>query len=393
MKGIGKIVLLLFVTSVAVFLYVNHSEAKSSVRHIVNNQSGNDKSLLMKHVLSRQIPFIENQGQIKDPSVKFYAALFDGTVVLNEKGDMVYTFIRKEHLPPTTNSGNCDSGDHNRVEKSVAVKETLLCPEPITMKGLKKPETSVHYFIGAREEWKSNIPAWQEVNLGEVYKGIELNLRTYGISVEKVFTVNRGAEVEDIKLSLEGVKGLRVNKDGELEIETELGILKMTKPVAYQEEQGKKKFINVAYNVPEDSVTYGFEVGTYDRTKPLIIDPLLASTFAGEAAADIGNAIAIDANGNVFVAGTTGADIFIRKFSNDLSVLLASTVIGGSETEEGNAMAIDSSGKVYISGGTRSANYPVTTGVAYKSSFDVVVSKFSNDLSVLEASTMIGGFG
>ncbi len=42
------------------------------------------------------MPFIENQGQIRDKSVKFYAGTFAGTVFVTDKGEIVYSLIKTE---------------------------------------------------------------------------------------------------------------------------------------------------------------------------------------------------------------------------------------------------------------------------------------------------------
>src|SRR3990167_8644064 len=112
------------------------------------------------------------------------------------------------------------------------------------------------------------------------------------------------------KISKGGRRGLSVNEHGELEVETELGPVKFTKPIAYQEINGKRVDVSVEYRVgsseaenksskhktcnskpmstnPKSAIKnpkseYGFKVASYDRTKDLIIDPLLASTFLGE---------------------------------------------------------------------------------------------------------------
>ena len=78
----------------------------------------------------------------------------------------------------------------------------------------------------------------------------------------------------------------------------------MTTPVAYQHVDGIKKFVPVKYSISNTS--YGFVLGDYEKTLPVVIDPLLASTYLGGSDDDAGyNGIAIDSSGNVYVTGVT----------------------------------------------------------------------------------------
>jgi hypothetical protein len=61
--------------------------------------------------------------------------------------------------------------------------------------------------------------------------GIELKLKAYGSNVEKLFFVNPNADPKRIRLKLEGANSVRINREGELEAETELGTVTFTKPV------------------------------------------------------------------------------------------------------------------------------------------------------------------
>jgi len=348
-----------------------------------------------------QIPFIKNESQIKDSSVRFYASTSAGTVFVTDNG-LTYGLRGK----------NTDRNDM----KGWVIRESLLNAKGIKAEGVSASETKVSYFKGKdRSNWKSNIPTYQEVSLGEVYDSIKLNLKAYGKNIEKVFVVEKGGNPEDIAVNIEGVKELRVNGNGELEIETVLGTLKMTAPVAYQEINGKRIEVAANYSVINSKLSnppfvYGFKIGDYDRNYPLVIDPLLASTFIGGNNDDAANTIALDSSGSVFVAGYTYSfanEIFVAKLNNTLTTLMASTFIGGSDFESVSALALDSSGNVFISGYTYSNDYPTTPGAyditcgtdgncnydpfGFGSYGDVFVSKLNNTLTTLLASTYIGG--
>jgi hypothetical protein len=381
-----------------------------------------DKSVMFKKAAVIQLPFIENLGQIKNESVRFYANTFAGTVHITDKGDIVYNFLKTDGGSQNKDVRQEHPGSLDRsIVKGYAIKETIEGIENSDIDGIDATATRVNYFKGNKEDWTSNITTWNKVSFGKVYSNIDMELRAYGNNVEKLFTVHPKGKVSDIKMRVEGTEGIFVNRNGELEIETELGNIIMTKPEAYQEIGGKMVQIAVNYVTSDKKLpghdskfTYGFKVGEYDRTKNLVIDPLLASSFAGGSYDDMGGSVAIDSSGNVFVAGYTNSsnyptitgaydvsyngdkDIFILKLNNTLGTLMASTYIGGSNNDRAFSMAIDTSGNVFISGYTYSSNYPATPG-AYDTSrndtvfCDVFISKLDNTLSTLLASTFIGG--
>ncbi len=318
--------------------------------------------------------------------------------------------------------------------KGVALKETIIGAKIGGITGEQPAVTKVNYFTGNdQSKWKTNIPTYNMVNLGEVYEGIELSLKAYGDNVEKLFCVKPGANPAFIKVQIDGGKSLRVDHDGQLEADTELGPVKFTKPVAYQEIDGKRVEVGCKYTIAEcgmqqaayktnpqskihnPKLEYGFTVASYDKTKDLIIDPMLASTFLGGSGADECRSLSLDTSGNVYVMGytdsanfptTVGAyngslDVFVSKLNSGLTSLLASTFLGGTGYDWGMSLALDKSGKVYVTGYTDSTNFPTTVG-AYDTSFnnssstgyyDVFVSKLDSGLTSLLASTYLGGSG
>ncbi|MEK9134291.1 MAG: SBBP repeat-containing protein, partial [Pseudomonadota bacterium] len=172
-------------------------------------------------------------------------------------------------------------------------------------------------------------------------------------------------------------------------------------------------YIKVAYVV--DGNEYGFKVGDYDRTKPLIIDPSLAySTYLGGSLTDYGYGIAIDSSGNMYVSGITsstdfptaspiqgsnggGLDIFVAKINAAGTSLIYSTYLGGSLNDSGcGNIAIDSSGNAYLTGYTYSTDFPTTASPLQGSlagNRDAFVTKIDASGSTLVYSTYLGGSG
>ncbi|GAB6068881.1 hypothetical protein JCM13664_22020 [Methylothermus subterraneus] len=343
------------------------------------------------------IPFVPNQGQTQK-EIAFYADAFWGKAIISQQGNLGY-------LIP--NGKDKDA-------RPVFLVESVVGGKVRTVRGEGKLPTKIHYFKSGQTV--RNLPAYQRVSLGEVYPGIELSMQVSGASAEKIFKVMPLRDPKAICLRLEGAHKLSVNTQGELEVETGAGRIVFSKPIAYQELQGQRREVQIAYRLKGGN-EYGFVLGNYDRTQEVIIDPVLAKIYVGGSSGTAGR-IAVNAQGNVYVAGSTQSsdalafpgpynpngfdttfnersDIFILKLDPDLTTMLAGTYFGGSNYDYLGDMTLDDQGNVYITGYGYSMDIP-TTGTAYDRTggggkTDVFVAQFDPDLGGLLASTYLGG--
>ena len=382
--------------------------------------------------LSRfSVPFIPNKGQWNSRA-KFRASLPHGSFWVTQR-ELVYSLysVVTEDDPTVANDkaqpGKAEGiSPENKVVRNLVFRETFLDDyfEPLEFKpsGLESAQTRVSWFSGQQTDlWKDSLRSFQVLSLGEIYPGIEVRLKASTGNVEKVFYLKPGASLKDLRVKVSGVRKLEVNKNGELALVSEAGILHMKKPVGYQEVKGEKKAVEVAYTLQSPD-SYGFEIkGKYDPKKELVIDPALstlsASTFLGGKGNDRGYAVAVGPDGKIYTAGytlyanndfpvTDGVldktynglyDVFIARFSADLKTLEAATYLGGKGTEYVFAMVIGGDGSLYLSGITNSSDFPVTASAYQRSygggDYDTFVARVSPDLSALEASTFLGGKG
>ena len=204
--------------------------------------------------------------------------------------------------------------------------------------------------------------------LGEIYQGIKLTLKADGKSIEKIFAVRPGADPKSIKLTIENAKSLKINKKGELEAEFGFCTARFSKPLAYQKKSGK--FVDVKIDYYLEDGAYGFVLGNYDKSAPLIIDPSLNyATYLGGSDFDSGGGIAVDSGGNVIVTGqakspdfpvtsgalTGNADVFIAKLNPDGTSFSYVTLLGGDgDLDAGADIKIDDADNIYITGHTDS---------------------------------------
>jgi hypothetical protein len=143
-----------------------------------------------------------------------------------------------------------------------------------------------------------------------------------------------------------------------------------------------------------------FDVGAYDRDRPLVIDPVVSySTYLGGPGSETGRGIAVDAAGNIY-AVVSGLGVV--KLSADGSRMLYSTVLGDAALSH---IAVDAAGRAYVAGDFPKPRsgftgvYPVTPN-ALQSTFgaacnqgdsDGVMATLSPDGSQLIYSSFVGG--
>lgn len=275
----------LFSRLVTLVATVSILATQSSPAIVLASQPPSDATLISDEVVTAQIPFIQNLGQVSKETVRFYVQTFGGTIFVEKGGRLTYK------LPHEDGS-------------SAVIQELLSSNTEAEPIGIDTSSTEVSYFLGDDPgNWMNSIPTYDVVAFNEICDGIDVSLKAYGNNIEKIFTVNPGAAPSDIQVSLEGTILLTVNEQGQLQCDTDLGPMTFTKPVAYQERDGVKEEVAIYYKL-FDERSYGFQVEIYDPTLPLVIDPLIASTFIGGSESDASNAIAInDLTGEVYIAG------------------------------------------------------------------------------------------
>jgi hypothetical protein len=335
-----------------------------------------------------RVPFVANTGQV-DARVSFYAPTFAGTVYVARDGHIVYTLFGGEVIEETAAAG---------------------APHPTA---LVQAPTRVAYFVGRDPtRWRRNVSTFDTISLGEVWPRIRLDLAANGGSVEKRFTVLPGGDPSRIRMQVAG-GDLRVDAAGALIVATARGDVTFTAPMAFQERDGVRHRVRVAYALHGRS-DYGFRLSGYDPALPLLIDPLLQATYLGGSGVDAASGLAIHpVSGDVYVAGvaasvdfpgtlggaqpthSTKNDAFVARLNPALTVLEQVTYLGGAEDDQANAIAIHPvTGDIYVAGQTVSTDFPGTAGGAQATNgifaTAAFVARLNAGLTTLDQATYFG---
>ena len=213
-------------------------------------------------------------------------------------------------------------------------------------------------------------------------------------------------------------------------VKTSVNTLIENIPEAYQY-IGKKK-VNVKCNYTLKNGVLGFEVETYNKNYPLVIDPVLVFvTYSGSTADNFGFTATYDSHGNLYAGGnvsvptllpngkyptTAGAfqqtfagnasdngpysgfpcDIAISKYDSSGKTLLYATYLGGTDNDYPHSLIVDEYDRLVMLGSTYSTNFPIlkncydTSKANGNGNSDIVLVKFNVDGTKLLGSTYLG---
>ncbi len=338
--------------------------------------------------------FTENRGQL-DSRVSYYSKL-PGHSVYFTRDKIVFELTRRQAAKENgelriENGEKGKAGDRrpgvnvqdkDSIERLVFTLSLENSKANPFIRGEDKQKGKVNYFTGNNpEKWRTNIPTYKTVAYREVYPGIDMKFYGDHSQLEYDVIVKPGADPSRALFSYEGIEGLRVTEEGELEIALQGGKLFQKKPIIYQDIDGKRVEVkgrfkiqgstsNLKSKIKNSKFTYGFQVASYNKNHALVIDPVLAySTYLGGSGFDAGRSIAVDTSGNAYVIGTTTStdfpiaspiqgtnagndDVFVTKIDTSGSSLVYSTFLGGSNIDIGWGVAVDSFGNAYVTGET-----------------------------------------
>jgi len=359
-----------------------------------------------------QLPLIfePNQGQA-DSGVKFVSRGPGYSLYLDPSGATLAMQTAEPALPGQI-------GVRRTVQ---SVRMTLAGANPVAdVAGNDPLPGRSNYFIGNDpQKWHTGIPQYAGVHYRSVYPGIDLVFYGSQGKLEYDFKVAPGADPSQSELQFDGATKLELS-GGDLVLKGTGADVRLQAPRVYQRSAGQQQPVEGRF-VLRAANRVGFEIGAYDRTRELVIDPTISYStyFGGANGATSSPSIAVNGNGNIYLAGSTTANdlplsatapfqstlggsgaqnVFIAELNPTLgtSGLLAMTYLGGSGTDTSVGLAVDDSGNAYVAGYTKSSNFPTIN--AFQSSpltagTHVFVSVLNPTFSSLNYSTYLSGNG
>ena len=391
---------------------VIRNSGRKTANQVATAPKAQDGGRVRASLAALPLAFEANQGQT-DPQVK-YVARGRGYTVFLTANDTVLAVHSSSPAVDTRVAQN-----HGGAERATARDRSAAIHLRLDGGNLQSQIIAGHqlpghsnYFIGAdRRQWHANVPQYARVCYREAYPGVEMAFYGAQNQLEFDFIVAPGASPDPIRFDISGALRVVTDPSGNLILASSAGDVLLHQPVAYQQKDGVRQPVDARF-VLRAKNQVSFELGNYDRSRELVIDPSVTyATYLGGTGEDDGNAIAVDGSGNAWVTGQTKStdfptknplyasnkgsfDVFVTELS-PTGTLVYSTYVGGSSDDSGNAIAVNASGDVFVAGGTKSSDFP--TQGAYQSSLKGATNAFVLELSstgsTLMYSTFLGGTG
>lgn len=234
--------------------------------------------------LKLALEFEANQGQVA-PEVLYLARTSSHTVYLTRDG-----------LTLDLNSG-ARRGAPLHIELAGGD------PQAVVTSDGRLPGVS-NYFIGNDPSlWKRGVPHFAGVRYQAVWPGIDLLVHGRDQSLEYDFAVSPDADPSAIRLRYANSSALRLDRDGNLIVETASGDVIQHVPEIYQESEGVREPVHGRFQISAGEVR--FEIGAYDHRRTLVIDPTVTySTYIGAGGNMSISTAAADGSGNFYFSGT-----------------------------------------------------------------------------------------
>lgn len=274
--------------------------------------------------------------------------------------------------------------------------------------------TKMNYFMGNdASKWVSNVPVCSQAVVSDIQPGIDMVVAVDKGLPRYDFVVKPGANHRDIALSFEGANSVNI-ESGSVEYTTRFGTVKNAQLLAYQlNADGSKSPVSCEFKQKGTQVI--FNLGDYDKSRSVIIDPTVYATYLGTNKLDEIRKIARDnITGDIVAVGFTDSDqfpttvgsysnlnngfggstdAFVTKFSADLTSVKWSTFIGGGGVDKAVAVALDPNANIYIAGETTSTDFPNKGNFILErpGAVDAFFAKLSSIGDKLLASSYIGG--
>lgn len=306
---------------------------------------------------SAALRFVENAGQWRD-GVRFAALGARRTLLL---GDASMTVVARDGARRT------------------AVEFAFDGARAVASRADSPTRAPFHWF---RSEGTFHARTFRGVAYDALWPGVDLRFDAAGGAAEYTLTVHPGAGAAAARFAVRGATSVEKTPSGELAVATPAGTIVQSRPVAWQEKDGARVPVDVAFDVSSagGAFAYTFALGAHDASRAVVIDPSLTiETLAfGGTGFDGVQDVAYDAFGNLYAAGFSqsadgipqGTPTFDAQHDGLTNALVAKYDAAGDlafasylgTNSEAGGIGVDAGGRFTVTGSANIADFPLKNG-------------------------------
>lgn len=358
--------------------------------------------------------FVENLGQWQGPFQ--FKGLVRGASLFVEKDGWTWSMLEPSAADRMHDIAELTAEEQRSLRfNGHAWRMRYVGGKNVVTKGLERATYHHSYFLGNDPaRWRGQVGVYGGLIQEAVWPDIDVVLSTVDGHLKYDIVLAPGADQAQVALAYEGLDGMELTEDGSLRMITSVGDVTEMAPVAFYGD-GPKETVPCRFIVEGRTVRFAFPNG-YDRTRSLIIDPVLvAGTYSGATgSSNYGHCATYDNQGNIYTGarnfgptypatvgafqtteGGGGTDITLSKYNPDGSELIWASYLGGSSGENPHSLITNAQGELIVLASTSSADFPITSG-AFDNTIagqDIAVVHIAADATYLEGSTFLGGSG
>ena len=364
------------------------------------------------HSSGHTVRFTRNMGQWDQRAL--YRAPVHGATVFFEEGGLTWSKYADEVHELMHEASEMSQKERNSTllrghawHMAFLQRETDILVEPQgQLPGYE------NYFIGSDPaDWRGYVKGYSSLVYREVWAGVDIRYHTVDGDLKYDILLNAGADPDRIGFTFSGILGARIDEHGSFVISTSVGDISEMAPVAFYADD--RTPVHCAFNWHDGVLRFELPADL-DRTRALVIDPLLiASTLSGATGDDnYGHCATYDDVGNIYTGarnfgptypatlgafqtsmGGGGTDMSFSKYDPEGANLLWASYLGGSNGENPHSMIVNTAGELCVFGTSNSADFPLTQNAVddVLGGTDITVTHFSQDGATLIGSTFLGG--
>lgn len=346
---------------------------------------------------NQDIFFIKNDGQINSDVI--YYAQYNGLNIFLKEDGFYYDFYEE-----------VDKSEKTITKKGHIVKLDFKNSNFTSFTTAENP-TKLNFFKGNDEaKWLNNIETTKEIVFNNIYENIDLKIYFDNQLPRYDIIVNPNSDPTQIEFNFKSAFNSIIDKD-KIKTFINIGEFLSTDLFAYQIIDNQKQKVECSF-VESPNGSIKFNLGDYDKSKKLVIDPIVYSSLLNWFGDDYITSLETIDDYNYYAAGVTNSpdfptttgvyqkefgledDIFIAKYykKGTENILMTATFFGGADKDI-LAKIIYKNGKVYFGGSTSSSNFPNKNFLNnnYRGNQDGFVAVLNDSLNKLDYAYFVGG--